>query len=138
MKRLLLTLCALIPLAGCTSYGLRLPQPRIVTNIPYHSTTLTIVNAAPDTVLNIIHDGRLVKNELELGQYFTINLWNWSGSYYGSYAQSTVTVVATDTSGKFVGTAARSVYVSGYERRSESWSVTLIELKSGSGFGWGY
>ena len=130
MKLMKLVFFLILPLLSACSlcYGIPLPQAYIVSNIPWHQTVITVVNSTPDLVLDVIHDGVLRGENLKSGQYMTIFTRNFSGSP----AATTVTVLGKDMENKFVGTANRTFYVTGYSRQSESWSVTISQLQAGT------
>ncbi|MBI4119566.1 MAG: hypothetical protein HY456_01815 [Parcubacteria group bacterium] len=112
-----------LALSACGAYTpLHLPQANITTNIPFYSTTVTIVNST-SLSMDIVRDGRLVRKDLGSGQYFTTDIYNLSNSSM----QSTFVVIAHQK-GTLVGTASRSFYVSGYSRQSEVWRVNRGEL----------
>ncbi|KKU14626.1 hypothetical protein A3A20_02650 [Candidatus Wolfebacteria bacterium RIFCSPLOWO2_01_FULL_45_19] len=110
-------------LGGCAGYPVNYPQVQIRSNIPWHTTTVTIVNNT-SFVLNVVHDGRLVRQDLKPGQYFTAELYNFSTAS----TQSSFVVIARDGD-KLAGTASRSFYIGGYSRQSEVWIIGKWEVR---------
>jgi hypothetical protein len=104
---------------GCMGGGFSVPIPKIITNIPYNSTTVTIQNACPDLKLLIVHDGMQAPLVLETGQHTSVNLRN-----FGQYqAVASFMITARDATDKFIGTVVRQVTYDGYGRDSVSWVV---------------
>lgn len=125
MKMKVIAVLAVVALlAGCVSYPVGMPQTEVRTNIPWHTTTVTIVNGT-GFVMDVIHDGRLVRQELKAGQHFVAELYNLSGSS----AQSSFVVIARDGE-KLAGTASRTFYVRGYSRQSEVWTILRWDIRN--------
>lgn len=106
---------ALVVLSGCGIVG-------VSTNIPYHQTSITLVNES-DHPVKVIVNGNTLKadssNEdfiLYPGNYINLKFSNWSHRP----AEVGITVIST----KAGRAAYNSFYVSGYYGRHKSWAIT--------------
>lgn len=124
MKRALFIIVLLPFLGACTYTPLRLPQANITTNIPFYSTTVTVLNGT-NLTLDIVRDGLMVRKNLRPGQYFTTEVYNLSAS-----SMQTTFIAIGREGGKFVGTASRSFYINGYGRQSEAWTVRRHDIQN--------
>ncbi len=106
---------------GCvTAYGPIGPTASIYTNVPFHASTVTIVNGTPHQ-LDVVCDGRPVARGLRPGQHFSLRI-------FGGEMTTSCAVIAAQR-GRLVGTAERTFYVSGQYRRSETWTVRHWDIR---------
>lgn len=120
---LILLLAPLSLLMGCN--GIPSARPQIFTrNIPYHSTTVTVVNGTDGMVLDVIQDGRVVGQNIQTGDFYSVDLRDWSGQ------TSTVSLaVVGHHDGRMTGTTTRRFRVNGNRRDSETWVIRTRDLR---------
>ncbi|MDP3901711.1 MAG: hypothetical protein Q8Q37_01900 [bacterium] len=108
-------------LVGCS--GVPSFRPQVFTNIPYQSTTVAVINGT-DGMVDVVQDGDVVRQNLGPGGIYKVVLRNFSGSS----AYTSVAVIGHEGNA-MTGTAYRQFYVSGYDRRSEVWTVQRWDLR---------
>ncbi len=128
MKKVLLGLFLflLFPvLSGCL-YTHYLPEPKVtfLSDIPYYTCRITVMNGT-NYYADIINDGRLIWENVIPGDFRAVEKWNVSNSS----AETSIVVRFKDSNNRFVGTAYRTFYVSGYHRQSPVWNISRYDIR---------
>lgn len=119
-----LALFALVLVSGCGYTIAPGAGVKIVSNIPYHSATVKVVNATNYTV-TLLDDGGANSQTIAPGQTAVHRFWNLDARS----ARFSLVATATDEEGKLVGAAERRISVSGRSKQSESWILRKYSFR---------
>ncbi|MBI2036786.1 MAG: hypothetical protein HYT14_00275 [Candidatus Liptonbacteria bacterium] len=97
---------------------------RVVSNIPYHTMTVKVVNATNLTVTLIDDSGRN-SQVVAPGQTAVHRFWNMDSRS----ARFSLVATATDAQGSIVGSAEKRISVSGTSKQSETWILRKANFR---------
>jgi len=89
---------------------------KVVSNIPFHTMTMKVVNATNYTV-TLLDDSGANSQIVAPGQTAVHRFWNMDSRS----ARFSLVATATDAKGSIVGSAEKRISVSGQSKQSESW-----------------